>query len=76
VLVPEPLAKRVVDEGIELSEAVDAFAGGCGIRDAQGAWGVLTRNMITRQDAFRTAVINAFAPFFNRELYSAKPPVC
>ena len=76
VLVPEPLAKRVVDEGIELSEAVDAFAGGRGIRDAQGAWGVLTRNMITRQDAFRVAVINAFAPFFNRELYAAKPPVC
>jgi inosine/xanthosine triphosphatase len=76
VLVPEPLAKRVVDEGIELSEAVDAFAGGRGIRDAQGAWGILTRNMITRQDAFRVAVINAFAPFFNRALYAAKPPVC
>src|SRR5208282_3031119 len=76
VLVPEPLAKLVVDEGIELSEAVDAFAGGRGIRDAQGAWGVLTRNMITRQDAFRVAVINAFAPFFNRALYAAKPPVC
>lgn len=73
VLVPEPLAKRVVDDGIELSEAVDAFAGGRGIRDAQGAWGVLTRNMITRQDAFRVAVINAFAPFFNRILYSSGP---
>jgi len=73
VLVPEPLAKRVVDDGIELSEAVDTFAGGRGIRDAQGAWGVLTRNMITRQDAFRVAVINAFAPFFNRGLYSGNP---
>lgn len=71
VLVPEPLAKRVVDDGVELAEAVDAFAGGRGIRDAQGAWGVLTRNMITRQDAFRVAVINAFAPFFNRAAYAA-----
>lgn len=71
VLVPEPLAKRVVDDGVELAEAVDAFAGVRGIRDAQGAWGVLTRNMITRQDAFRVAVINAFAPFFNRRLYLA-----
>lgn len=71
VLVPEALAKRVVDEGIELSEAIDAFASGRGIRDAQGTWGILTRNMITRQDAFRVAVINAFAPFFNREVYSA-----
>lgn len=69
VLLPEELAQQVVDEGIELGVAIDAFAGGHGIRDAQGAWGVLTRNMITRQDAFRTAVINAFAPFFNAALY-------
>src|ERR1700689_261598 len=70
VLPPGALAKRVVDDGVELSNAIDAFAGGHGIRDAQGAWGVLTRNIITRQDAFRVAVINAFAPFFNRAIYS------
>jgi inosine/xanthosine triphosphatase len=71
VLVPEALAKPVVDDGVELSEAIDAFASGRGIRDAQGTWGILTRNMITRQDAFRIAVINGFAPFFNRDVYSA-----
>jgi non-canonical (house-cleaning) NTP pyrophosphatase len=70
VLLPEALAKTVVDEGVELSEAIDAFAGGRGIRDAQGAWGVLSHNMITRQDAFRVAVISALAPFFNREISS------
>ncbi len=69
ILIPEPLAARVVDDGVELAEAIDAFAGGKGIRDAQGAWGIFTRNMITRQDAFRVAVINAFAPFFNSSLY-------
>jgi len=72
VAVPEPLAIRVVDKGVELSEAIDAFAGGRGIRDAQGAWGVLTRDLITRQDAFRVALINAFAPFYNREIYSSQ----
>ncbi len=71
ILLPESLVKIVVDEGVELSEAIDAFAGGHGIRDAQGAWGVLTSNLITRQDAFRIAVINAFAPFFNSALYVA-----
>src|SRR5271167_2026379 len=71
VELPEALAKIVVDDGVELSEAIDTFAGGRGIRDAQGAWGILTRNLITRQDAFRIAVINAFAPFFNREIYSS-----
>jgi non-canonical (house-cleaning) NTP pyrophosphatase len=69
ILLPEALAARVVDGGVELAKAIDEFAGGKGIRDAQGAWGVFTRNMITRQDAFRTAVINAFAPFFNASLY-------
>src|SRR5246500_3156740 len=70
VLLPEALAKTVLDDGVELSEAIDAFAGGHRIRDAQGAWGVLSRNLITRQDAFRVAVISAFAPFFNREIFS------
>jgi inosine/xanthosine triphosphatase len=69
VLVPEALAESVVDDGVELSEAIDAFADGHNIRDAEGAWGVFTRNLITRQESFRVAVINAFAPFFNREVY-------
>ena len=69
VMIPEPLAKRVVDDGVELSEAIDAFAGERGVRDAQGAWGVLTRNVITRQEAFQVAIISAFAPFFNGAMY-------
>jgi inosine/xanthosine triphosphatase len=72
VLLPEALVRQVVDEGIELGIAIDEFAGGHGIRDAQGAWGVLTCNLVTRQDAFRLAVISAFAPFFNSSLY--RPP--
>lgn len=69
VQMPEALAAEVIDRGTELSVAIDEFAGGRGIRDAQGAWGVLTRNLITRQEAFRVAVVSAFAPFFNAELY-------
>jgi inosine/xanthosine triphosphatase len=74
ILLPEPLAVSVVDDGVELAAAIDAFAGGRGIRDAQGAWGVLTHNMITRKDAFRIAVINAFAPVLNHSLYSPDEP--
>jgi inosine/xanthosine triphosphatase len=70
VVLPDALAAEVLDRGVELSAAIDAFAGAQGIRDAQGAWGVLTLNLITRQDVLRTAVINAFAPFFNAALYS------
>jgi non-canonical (house-cleaning) NTP pyrophosphatase len=69
VPLPEALAHEVADRGVELSVAIDVFAGRHGIRDAEGAWGVLTANTITRQDAFRIAFINAFAPFFNSGVY-------
>ena len=68
--VPAALADEVLNRGVELSAAIDKFAAGKGIRDAQGAWGVLSSNLITRQDAFRVAVVSAFAPFFNKDLYS------
>jgi non-canonical (house-cleaning) NTP pyrophosphatase len=71
ITVPEALAARVIDDGIELSEAVDAFAGGQGIRDNQGVWGVLTAGAVTRQDAFRAALTNALMPFRRELLYAA-----
>jgi inosine/xanthosine triphosphatase len=67
--LPEALAYEVLEKGVELAVAIDRFAGAVGIRDAQGAWGVLSNNFITRQEAFRVAVIAAFAPFYNEKLY-------
>jgi non-canonical (house-cleaning) NTP pyrophosphatase len=78
--LPEALAHEVLENGVELSVAIDRFAvvsdpvkfaGAVGIRDAQGAWGVLSNNFITRQEAFRVAVVAAFAPFYNAEMYRA-----
>jgi inosine/xanthosine triphosphatase len=71
VEIPEALAHQVLEKGVELSVAIDKFAGEVGIRDAQGAWGVLSSNLITRQEAFRVAVIAAFAPFYNGKMYRA-----
>ncbi len=71
VEIPEALAHEVLERGVELSVAIDKFAGEAGIRDAQGAWGVLSSNLITRQEAFRVAVIAAFAPFYNEKMYRA-----
>jgi inosine/xanthosine triphosphatase len=69
ILLPDALASEVLERGTELSQAIDAYTGIRGIRDSQGAWGVLTRNLIDRQESFRIAVISAFAPFFNAEIY-------
>ena len=70
VELPEALAEEVFVKGVELSVAIDRFAGEAGIRDGQGAWGVLSANQITRQEAFRVALIAAFAPFFNYVTYN------
>jgi inosine/xanthosine triphosphatase len=67
--LPAALAEEVLVRGTELSAAIDRFAGAAGIRDAQGAWGVLSGNLVTRQESFRLAVVTAFAPFFNQKIY-------
>jgi len=67
--LPPALAREVLDKGVELATAIDKFAGMAGIRDNQGAWGVLSNNLITRREAFRIALVAAFAPFFNANLF-------
>jgi non-canonical (house-cleaning) NTP pyrophosphatase len=70
ILLPDGLVREVVDGGVELADAIDSFAGGRGIRDGEGVWGILTGGRITRRDAFRISTINAFAPLFNSRLYT------
>ncbi|MGB2592679.1 MAG: inosine/xanthosine triphosphatase [Candidatus Acidiferrum sp.] len=67
--VPEALAHEVLERGFDLSDAIDRFAGAVGIRDGQGAWGVLSADLIPRDESFRVAVIAAFAPFYNARIY-------
>jgi inosine/xanthosine triphosphatase len=67
--LPEALAREVLDGGVELAAAIDNFSGRAGIRDGQGAWGVLSGNLITRREAFRVALVAAFAPFYNAALF-------
>jgi inosine/xanthosine triphosphatase len=67
--LPEELAADVLERGTELAVAIDRFAGAVGIRDGQGAWGVLSANLISRQEAFRLAVVAGFAPFYNARMY-------
>jgi inosine/xanthosine triphosphatase len=67
--LPVALAEKVLSKAVELAAAIDESAGAVGIRDGQGAWGVLSRNLISRQDSFRIAVLAAFAPFYNSAMY-------
>jgi inosine/xanthosine triphosphatase len=67
--LPEELAHEILERGFELSDAIDRYAGAVGIRDGQGAWGVLSADLIQRDESFRVAVITAFAPFYNAKVY-------
>jgi len=67
--LPEALAEHVLSRGVELGLAIDEFAGAVRIREGQGAWGRRSRNLISRQESFRQAVIAAVAPFYNARMY-------
>ncbi len=67
--VPRALLDRVVSDGVELAEAVDAFARENDVRSRQGAWGVLSGGLFDRTRSFEIALINAFAPFYNDTSY-------
>ena len=69
VTVPASIVARVERAGRELGEVVDEVAGENDVRSRQGAWGVLTRGLLTRAMSFETALVAAFAPFYNARLY-------
>ena len=70
ISVPPHIVKSVVEGRQELGIVIDEVAGGRDIRSKQGAWGVLSRDLVTRSMSFELALIAAFAPFYNPKLYS------
>jgi len=71
--LPAAIADRVVS-GEELGDVMDALAG-VPVRGTRGAWGMLTHDLIGRQDAFRLATLAAFAPFYNAEAWAMDSPL-
>ncbi len=69
VTVPAPIVARVEGTGRELGEVIDEVAGSSDVRSREGAWGVLSRGLLTRAMSFETALVAAFAPFYNARLY-------
>jgi non-canonical (house-cleaning) NTP pyrophosphatase len=70
VSVPLEIVQRVERTNRELGDVIDEFAGGTDVRSRQGAWGVLSRDLLTRAQSFEVALLAAFAPFYNAQLYS------
>jgi non-canonical (house-cleaning) NTP pyrophosphatase len=69
VSVPHSIADMVIDGKRELGVVIDEVADERDVRSRQGAWGILSRDLLTRSMSFEAALIAAFAPFYNARLY-------
>lgn len=67
--VPVKLADAVYGENESLAVAIDRYSGLTDVRNNQGVFGVFTNNLLTRELSFTSALITAFAPFYNRMIY-------
>jgi inosine/xanthosine triphosphatase len=71
ISVPASIVKKVI-EGRELGLVIDEVTGARDVRSRRGAWGVLTRDLVTRSMSFELALLAALAPFYNANLYSSE----
>jgi non-canonical (house-cleaning) NTP pyrophosphatase len=69
VVVPASIVAEV-RAGRELGDVIDEWAGQQ-VRGTRGAWGMLTRDLIGRRDAFTQATLAALAPFYNSAVYES-----
>ena len=72
--VPETIVREVIQGRRELGDVIDDVAGVRDVRSRQGAWGILSRDLLTRSMSFEAALIAAFAPFYNPDLYEHQNP--
>ncbi len=67
--LPEKIITAIYEEQRELAEVIDEFSGKNDVRSKEGAFGILTRNLLTRSASFEIAVINSMIPFLNEKFY-------
>jgi inosine/xanthosine triphosphatase len=70
--VPMAVAHEVLENKKELGEVIDHFAARKNVRNLDGAFGVFSLGLLTRQQALELALIGALAPFYHEKLYQLK----
>lgn len=68
--LPKAVAE-LVEQGIELGLADDMVFGSKNSKQAGGAVGLLTQNVLNRKQLYEQAVILALVPFKNKQLYES-----
>jgi len=67
--LPEQIAEDAFRRKKSLSDVIDAYVRQENVRSSQGTWGVLTKDLLTRQQSFELALLSALAPFYNDAVY-------
>lgn len=68
ILLPRKISKEI-KKGKELGPLMDRLTGKEDTKRKQGAVGILTDNLVKREDAFERAVIYALARFINKKYF-------
>lgn len=69
IRLPDEVAK-MIHNGQELGLAMDALSGEDNIKQKAGAIGLLTKGLLTRQNAYEVVIKLALAPFLRPEWYN------
>lgn len=69
ILTPPSIVELVLSEGLELGEANDRIFNVSNSKQEQGHFGLMTNNAITRESAYRDAVIVALSRFLHPHLF-------
>jgi inosine/xanthosine triphosphatase len=70
--LPEELARQVTGGGEDLGPAADRYFRMREVAAHEGTFGVLTGMMVSREEAFRRALLHALAPFYNAAAYATR----
>lgn len=64
-----PVIYQALKDGEELGDVMDRFFNTQNVKQKQGAIGLLTNGLATRESVYRQAILLAMAPFMNPDLY-------
>ncbi|WP_194775217.1 inosine/xanthosine triphosphatase [Pararhodonellum marinum] len=68
--LPKVISDLILNNGMELGEADDAFFNKENSKQGSGAVGILTDGLVERKDYYKQAVILSLIPFKNPTIYS------
>ncbi len=70
--LPEDVVEAVVNRGEDLGPVADRLYEQKDVAGHQGTFGILTKELVTREDAFVRSLLHALAPFYNQTAYAVK----